>query len=405
MKFKHSVVSIELLISQIKSGKLDLQPNFQRGEVWAESKQQRLIDSILRRWYVPPIHTVHIADGPNREVLDGQQRLRAIFDFANNLFPVNAAIDPENHKFKDLHGLTYSELPRAYREKFDSFKITVFTLVDYEPAEPGELFFRLNQPATLTTAEQRNAFYGNSRDQVKKWVQMFTDGGINKDVIGFSNKRMAYDDTLARVALSIEFKTLNTKVTADDLVRMYRSAKGYAQSTDRRITRAIDIFCRGKEYFDAQIRFNKATLYSWLIFIVRANEKIDRAGTRLLPEIFGHYVSEFWRNLQYIYFDSGSQQSFWGTSKDRRLLQFFDDRATSRVADVSSVILRDVVIWYYLNRFFEGIKSSENTKFRKEIRRELALAENIYRNASNASPFDEDALERAATDQNWGAFV
>lgn len=405
MKFKPSKVSIESLITQIGSGKLDLQPNFQRGEVWALSKQQRLIDSILRNWYIPPIHVVQIGDGNNREVLDGQQRLRAIVDFSKDAFPVNATIDPENHKLKDLHSLKYSELPRVYRQKFDSFKITVFTLVDYKPAEPGELFFRLNQPASLTTAEQRNAFYGHSRDQVKKWVQMFMRGGIDKEVIGFSNKRMAYDDTLARVALSIEFKTLSRKVTADDLVSMYRSETGYALSTERRVERAINVFCSAKEYFNSQIRFNKATLYSWLIFIVRANEHLGKADLPVMPKLFGHYASTFWHNLQSIYFESGGQRSFWGDSRDRRLLQIFDDRATSRVADVSSVILRDLVIWYYLNRFFEETQPPEITNFQKVFRRELALAEKIYRNASSASRFDEDMLEHAAADRNWGALL
>jgi len=405
MQFKRSVVSIESIVSQINSDRLDLQPNFQRGEVWAERKKQRLIDSILRRWYIPPIHVVQIGDGPNREVLDGQQRLRAIFDFANDVFPVDASIDPENDEFEAIDGLKYSDLPPSYRRKFDSFEITVFTLVGYEAAEPGELFFRLNQPATLTTAEQRNAFYGQARDQVKKWVQLFKDGGIEKDVIGFSNRRMAYDDTLARVALSVEFKTLNTKVTADDLVKMYRSPDGYASITDRRIKRAIDAFCRAKRYFGGSTRFNKATLYSWMIFIVRVNEHVDKDNSRLVSELFGRYVSDFWTNQQSAHAQSGNQKSLWGTSEDRRLFYVFEDRATSRVSDVSSVILRDLIIWVYLDQFFKRPQSNEVSELRKPLHRELARAQDIYRTASGAPKFGEDALERAATDQDWGAFV
>ncbi len=404
MRFKPAKASVRQIVSQVKSKKLDLQPNFQRGEVWPQNKKQRLIDSILRRWYVPPIHVVQTVDGSQKEVLDGQQRLRAIVEFANDEFPVDGVVDPENKDLKRLHGRRYSELPPRYRRRFDSFRITVFTLVDYESAEPGELFFRLNQPATLTTAEQRNAFYGHSRDQVKKWVDLFAEGGIDTEVLGFSNKRMAYDDTLARVALSVEFKTLDTKVTADDLVGMYRSGQGYAAATDRRVRRAIKVLAEGRRYFAHHVHFNKATLYSWLVFIVRANEHLDGDESTGLPLMFGQYVSEFTLNLESLYSESQDQRSFWELPTNRALFQIFQDRATSRVADVSSVILRDLVIWFYLNKFFESKQSEEIAVLKRPLRPCLALAKRIYDDAS-VSSLGEEALEQVAMKRNWGAFV
>jgi uncharacterized protein with ParB-like and HNH nuclease domain len=66
---------IETIVGRIKSGELDLQPDFQRGEVWPDSKKRRLIDTILREWHVPPIHVVENSGSYTQEVLDGQQRL------------------------------------------------------------------------------------------------------------------------------------------------------------------------------------------------------------------------------------------------------------------------------------------------------------------------------------------
>ena len=216
---------------------------------------------------------------------------------------------------------------------------------------------------------------------------------------------MAYDDTLARVALSLENKTLNTKVTANDLVAMYRSPTGYSQSTDRRIKRAIDIFCKGKNHFSSIVRFNKATLYSWLIFIARSNEKIDRDQSLLFSEMVGRYISEFSANTKSIFQGPADQQDLWAKPEDRLLFYFFQNRATSRVADVSSVILRDVVIWGFLGDFLEKHQRDHIAALKDSLYRELTLSRSIVRTASGSSPFDEDALESTAVERDWGALA
>ena len=89
MKCSTSTIELETVISRIRNGTLNLQPDFQRGEVWSLAKQKRLIDTILRRWKIPPIHgfTSDYNDLMDNyvfeEVLDGQQRLVAIRDFCN----------------------------------------------------------------------------------------------------------------------------------------------------------------------------------------------------------------------------------------------------------------------------------------------------------------------------------
>jgi len=80
MIIKDTTNKIKSVYADIKDGELDLRPDFQRGEVWTTKKKKLLIDSILREWYIPPIHTVSVGNG-KAEVLDGQQRLTAIRDF------------------------------------------------------------------------------------------------------------------------------------------------------------------------------------------------------------------------------------------------------------------------------------------------------------------------------------
>jgi uncharacterized protein with ParB-like and HNH nuclease domain len=64
---------------------LILNPNFQRNAVWKREASSYFIDTLLRGYPSPKIFLRTIVDTKSmrsvREVVDGQQRLRAIFAF------------------------------------------------------------------------------------------------------------------------------------------------------------------------------------------------------------------------------------------------------------------------------------------------------------------------------------
>ncbi len=97
----------------------------------------------------------------------GEQRLAAIRDFIEGEFSINGNQDPLEKHIVELDGLTWDHLPNHIKSKIEDFTIRVLTISDYKPGEPGELFYRLNQPTNLTSAEQRNAYFGEARQQVK----------------------------------------------------------------------------------------------------------------------------------------------------------------------------------------------------------------------------------------------
>ena len=115
-------------------------------------------------------------------------------------FPVASSVEPFDDEIESIGGLLYGQLPDKWRRRFNQFTIRVFRIVDYQASEPAELFFRLNQPTSLTGAEQRNAFFGPVREQIKGLLEDFSRLGMERGVFGFSNSRMAYDDVLSRVA-------------------------------------------------------------------------------------------------------------------------------------------------------------------------------------------------------------
>ena len=195
-------VELETIVSRIKNEDINLQPNFQRGEVWSENKKKKLIDSILRGWKIPPIHVI-LGNNNIDEVLDGQQRLASIREFFNNNLRIDGNIQPIDEEILKLDGLLYEELPIEIQRKLRRYPITLIRLSDYKPEEPAELFYRLNQPATLTAAEQRNAYIGETRNQIKRLVEEFEDMGGTKENVGFSNSRLAYYEIISKFAYMI----------------------------------------------------------------------------------------------------------------------------------------------------------------------------------------------------------
>jgi hypothetical protein len=112
MKLSSWDPDIRSIVARIDGADVDLQPDFQRQEVWPLAKKKRLIDTILREWSIPPVHFVVTVD--NRlEVLDGQQRLASIRDFLHDQFSIDANISPFDETLQPLHGRFYSQLDRA----------------------------------------------------------------------------------------------------------------------------------------------------------------------------------------------------------------------------------------------------------------------------------------------------
>lgn len=328
---------VATIYRKIESARLDLQPNFQRGEVWGKAKKQRLIDSILRGWHIPPVHVIKVPGSEQQEVLDGQQRLVAIRDFIENKFSINGLQEPLDESIKKLDSLYWDDLGADVIAKIEDFTIRILTISDYKPGEPSELFHRLNQPTNLTSAEQRNAFFGEARQQVKDISEEMSLLGLNRDLIGFSNSRMAYDDVIAKFLLTIENKTMNQKITANTITARYRESTGFAlihiESTREVLTTLASCLSKDKE----KKKLNKASFHSWMLFIYRFN-KFFKSSNRIVE-----FIDNF-ESLKNINSDTIPPEGI-PTKVLTQLINIFVDRSSSRVADTSSVILRDMVLW------------------------------------------------------------
>ncbi len=393
MRLLPSDPDVATIVSRIDNGDLNLQPEFQRGEVWSKFKKQRLIDSILREWHVPPIHVIENSESRKQEVLDGQQRLAAIRDFVNGHFTVDGEIEPLDSALQTLAGLRYKELPAEWRRRFDQFTIRLFRIVDYKPSEPAELFFRLNQPSSLTGAEQRNAFFGPVRQQIKLLVDTLQIH-LGDGILGFSNSRMAYDDVLSRAAIAIHRKTLAEKITSADLTELYRSEWALGDDTIHLVEHSLILLSSAlKQNRERVFKFNKATLFSWLMFVVRS--LLNDVGV-LSPEVLASFLRFF--------ADSRNRAMHDASEGDKKFAEFvpapylfavYESRSAARVADVSSVVLRDMALWLVFSEF------STLQGWREQIEG-VGLHRIVTAFKSVERIGEDDVLSRRLLEQGWG---
>lgn len=175
--------------------KLKLNPDFQRGSVWTPAARTYLIDTILRQLPIPKIYLRTVIDIGSktsfREVVDGQQRLRTIIDFANDKFELSK-------RAGEFQGLKYTTLPPELQEKFLGYAIAVDQLLNANDDEVLEVFARLNSYSVqLNAPEKRHArFQGELKWAVRRSAQQWKVLWETYGILGVRQRVRMLDDSL-----------------------------------------------------------------------------------------------------------------------------------------------------------------------------------------------------------------
>lgn len=152
--------------------KIDMEPPYQRrGRLWSATDKGYLIDSILNEFDIPKIY---MADFTWRDsqlnisklpyaIIDGKQRFEAIFDFFDGEVTLNDDFVYLEDPSLRLGGLGYKDLQNNYShiaEAFETYTLTVMSVITDSEELINDLFVRLNRSKPLTGAEIRNAMSG-----------------------------------------------------------------------------------------------------------------------------------------------------------------------------------------------------------------------------------------------------
>jgi hypothetical protein len=163
-----------------RRAKIDMSPPYQRrGRLWSATDKAYLIDSILNGFDIPKIYVADFSWGDSKlnqkrlpyAIIDGKQRFEAIFDFYDGHVTLNDDFVYRENSSLKLAGLGYQDLAKNHAdiaEIFDTYNLSVMSVIASKEELVNELFVRLNRSKPLTGAEVRNAMAGPAPQLFRK---------------------------------------------------------------------------------------------------------------------------------------------------------------------------------------------------------------------------------------------
>jgi len=169
-KFEINTMSESSVLDLVEmKPEIQVDPEYQRlGGVWSLYNRQLFIDSLINRYDIPKFYFHYLygptaIEGKRYAVIDGRQRLEAIWDFVDGKFALAGDFVAQDNPSVDAANMTYNELsdkfPRVL-SKFHTRSLPVQVIMADELDFIEDMFTRLNEATPLNSAEKRNAFGG-----------------------------------------------------------------------------------------------------------------------------------------------------------------------------------------------------------------------------------------------------
>lgn len=218
---------------------LELNPKFQRGPVWSAPARTYLIDSILRGYPIPKLLFRTLVDRTSRrtlrDVVDGQQRLRTIIDFAGDRFALGSKAAKE---FRDHR---YSDLDPEIQDSFLAYKLTCEQLLNASDEDVLEIFVRINSyTVPVNGSELRNARFDNEFSAYVKGLIRQVPTVWRAGVLSSRDRVRMIDQALIAEVVGF-FQTGVVDGSERDIDRIYTRNKGAKASELPSPDRVIEV--------------------------------------------------------------------------------------------------------------------------------------------------------------------
>ncbi|MGW3559191.1 DUF262 domain-containing protein [Streptomyces sp. NPDC000963] len=189
-----------------RRGLINLDPPYQRRSVWNQAYREYFIETILLGYPAPAIflHEDIQSDGTaSYDVVDGKQRLTAIFEFIEGAFPV-----AEDSKLERHQGKYFSSIDEDTRKLFWTYQFLVEYLPTTDEGTLNNVFDRINRNvAKLTRQELRHAkfdgIFARAAEAMTELVATKLPAGV-PHFAPMSRRQMKDVELVAQLLLLIE---------------------------------------------------------------------------------------------------------------------------------------------------------------------------------------------------------
>ena len=178
-------VKTELTIGELIELKheniLHVNHEYQRGLRWSDIQKRMFIDSVFRGYSIPAFYfhkklTSSFIKNTNYDIVDGQQRIDAIYSYSEGAFPMLDPSDDSGFRFPnfvrndqcDWGGKRFEELSEELKDKLKNHKIVVYEITTENESEIRDLFIRLQGGTPLTPQDKRDSWPGHFTEFVLK---------------------------------------------------------------------------------------------------------------------------------------------------------------------------------------------------------------------------------------------
>lgn len=244
-------------------GELVLSPKFQRRDVWIDKARSYLIDTIIRGKPIPKIYmrqdTNPETRRTQREIVDGQQRIRTVLAFLKDGFKISRA-----HS-EAYGGKYFSGIDIDTQRDILKYEFVVDLLQDMPDNEVHDVFARINTYSEkLKPQELRNAkFFGDFKSSAYRLANEFvTFFEVNKIFTSKSILRMAEVEFISELLLAIhEGIREGKKVVIDNCYKNYDDDFPKRSIHEKRFRDTIDIIGAIAEGDLPQLKFRATRLF------------------------------------------------------------------------------------------------------------------------------------------------
>lgn len=295
---------VKWLMDNLKAGTIVIDNSFQRRYVWTPKDKVALIETILLGYPIPEIYLWQNDTDPETgetifSLVDGQQRLGAVYDFIYNDLKLNGPGLDNKEAF--YSGKTFKDLEPESKSDIWKYKFSIrFIKENISKDQIVKVFLRLNRTSTsLNPQELRNAEFNGKfivlADQISKlpfWEKY--------NVFNLGDLRRMQDIQFISTLLIFLRKGIEEETTQKAINSIYdQYNESYPEADNdlaliESVLKIVDTVSDKNEYLIEIIK-KKTHLYSLFIvcyfMMVSKMENHKEIGVKL-NNWFNHYISE-----------------------------------------------------------------------------------------------------------------
>ena len=381
----------------------ETRPPYQRKVVWERKKQQALLDSLFRRFYIPSIvlRIVRLDEAQTKyEVVDGQQRINTVQAFFRNELPLPDTLADISPSLADS---TYAALPaeiKKFIHKELKFDVDIIKNIS-DPFDPKhqkaatEIFWRLQQGESLNNMETAHARLSSLvRNFLVKYADNYDfDFKAYKTIDDNPHKLAFFTETRARTNSRMQHLTLLGRFLLIEI------ADGATALGDRRIVSLIDETIQhegiGNQSYEDE-KPAKAVVRNLKSFreVFQDDPLLDTNGTGILALRYEYFTLSCYMLLRhlrkhYVYDDAARvcfRDFVWdfykriqGVSRTtNQVIRFVENRQQ----DIQAVRIREQIIRFEFFRFARAeskviiVQKDRKRSFNEDQRIEIYLRHN-----------------------------